>query len=209
MILEHGPGHTKDISQAKADLDKFGYCVIPEVLNDTEIEISKKRLLEQAEAEEELGLSFRDGGANQEVKVKNGRVDKDSFSIENGGINQRLWMLANKGECFRDMVTHPLVDELVGHMLGVDFILSTHSANIAKPGGVRMGLHTDQWWMPQPVKAGESYIRPSEITRKADVNFVEPDVSLGISPPVVANCCLLYTSPSPRDQRGSRMPSSA
>ena len=163
MILEHGPSHTKDISQAKADLDKFGYCVIPEVLNDTEIEISKKRLLEQAEAEEELGLSFRDGGANQEVKVKNGRLDKDSFSIENGGINQRLWMLANKGECFRDMVTHPLVDELVGHMLGVDFILSTHSANIAKPGGVRMGLHT----------------------------------------------CLLYTSPSPRDLRKSRMPSSA
>ena len=25
----------------------------------------------------------------------------------------------------------------------------------------------------------------------------------------VANACLLYTSPSPRDQRGSRMPSSA
>ena len=24
-----------------------------------------------------------------------------------------------------------------------------------------------------------------------------------------SNCCLLYTSPSPRDQRGSRMPSSA
>ena len=49
------------------------------------------------------------------------------------------------------MVTHPLVDELVGHILGQDFILSTHSANIARPGGVRMGLHTDQWWMPQPV----------------------------------------------------------
>ena len=25
----------------------------------------------------------------------------------------------------------------------------------------------------------------------------------------VIDCCLLYTSPSPRDQRGSRMPSSA
>ena len=25
----------------------------------------------------------------------------------------------------------------------------------------------------------------------------------------VTSCCLLYTSPSPRDQRGSRMPSSA
>ena len=53
MILEHGPTHTKDISQAKADLSKFGYCIIPEVLSDSEIEISKKRLLEQAEAEED------------------------------------------------------------------------------------------------------------------------------------------------------------
>ena len=32
-----------------------------------------------------------------------------------------------------------------------------------------------------------------------------PDICLAIS----ANICLLYTSPSPRDQRGSRMPSSA
>ena len=30
----------------------------------------------------------------------------------------------------------------------------------------------------------------------------------GLSYPLVVNC-LLYTSPSPRDQRGSRMPSSA
>ena len=32
-------------------------------------------------------------------------------------------------------------------------------------------------------------------------------VSLGLTPGVPT--CLLYTSPSPRDQRGSRMPSSA
>ena len=37
-------------------------------------------------------------------------------------------------------------------------------------------------------------------------------VELGAIEDVVAGCvnpCLLYTSPSPRDQRGSRMPSSA
>ena len=28
-------------------------------------------------------------------------------------------------------------------------------------------------------------------------------------PPAITMVCLLYTSPSPRDQRGSRMPSSA
>ena len=36
--------------------------------------------------------------------------------------------------------------------------------------------------------------------------FVTRNVA-NIVPP--SNCCLLYTSPSPRDQRGSRMPSSA
>ena len=30
-----------------------------------------------------------------------------------------------------------------------------------------------------------------------------------LAPTVSDNICLLYTSPSPRDQRGSRMPSSA
>ena len=30
-----------------------------------------------------------------------------------------------------------------------------------------------------------------------------------ITEPALLTCCLLYTSPSPRDQRGSRMPSSA
>jgi len=188
MLLEQGPSQTKDIEQAKLDLTKFGFCLVPDVLSSIEIKVAKERLLEQAEAEEELGLSFRDGGPDQEIKITDGRVDKDSFSTSNGGVNQRLWMLANKGECFRDMVTHPLVDELVGHILGEEFILSTHSANIAKPGGVRMGLHTDQWWMPQPVRAGEEYIKPSEISRNAVSSFVEPDPELGISPPVVANC---------------------
>ena len=37
--------------------------------------------------------------------------------------------------------------------------------------------------------------------------FVEADV--GMEFPKVEITCLLYTSPSPRDQRGSRMPSSA
>ena len=188
MLLNSAPPPTKDLEQAKLDLTKFGFCIVPEALNKDEITTARERLLDQAEAEEQQGLSFRDGGPEQQIKLINGRIDKNSFSTSNGGVNQRLWMLANKGQCFRDMVTHPLVDELVGHILGKEFILSTHSANIAKPGGVRMGLHTDQWWMPQPVRADEEYIKPSEISRSAADSFVDPDTSLGISPPVVANC---------------------
>ena len=36
-----------------------------------------------------------------------------------------------------------------------------------------------------------------------------PDASTPHEEAVLTNICLLYTSPSPRDQRGSRMPSSA
>ena len=188
MILDYGPDPTADTKQAKRDLRKFGFCLIKDAITGDFFTESKNRLLEQAAAEEEMGLSFRDGGPDQEIKMKDDRIDQSSFSKGNGGVNQRLWMLANKGQCFRDMVVHPLVDELVGHILGKEFILSTHSANIAKPGGVRMGLHTDQWWMPQPIKPQEDYLRPSEIKRSAASSFIEPDETLGISPPVVANC---------------------
>ena len=36
-----------------------------------------------------------------------------------------------------------------------------------------------------------------------------PDFLIMKNPLSTADACLLYTSPSPRDQRGSRMPSSA
>ena len=39
------------------------------------------------------------------------------------------------------------------------------------------------------------------------MSFIETD--FGRLDVLVNNACLLYTSPSPRDQRGSRMPSSA
>ena len=43
------------------------------------------------------------------------------------------------------------------------------------------------------------------IVRSGKIEAVGDDVTI----PAGAKVCLLYTSPSPRDQRGSRMPSSA
>ncbi|XOV86781.1 MAG: phytanoyl-CoA dioxygenase family protein [Pseudomonadota bacterium] len=178
---------TTDLMQAKSDLSELGYCLIENALEATELTVLRKRLTEQADAENEQGLAFRDGGPAQKYVDDRGNRIPNPFTEAAGGVNQRLWNLVNKGACFRDLVIHPLVDELVGHVLGDEFILSTHSANIARPGGVRMGLHTDQWWMPQPVRAGADYQRPSKITRAAAESFVNPDTSLGISPPVVCN----------------------
>ena len=52
-------------------------------------------------------------------------------------------------------------------------------------------------------------VQPSPLDQAAD-NAAAPDKpGDSTPPPAVADTCLLYTSPSPRDQRGSRMPSSA
>lgn len=182
------PELTKDLRQAKLDLDVHGYCLVAEALTPEEIRENLQRLEEQAEAEAAAGLAYRDGGESQKY-FAGGKLKSNAFSVENGGVNQRIWQLVNKGRCFRDLVIHPVVEELVGHVLGSDYLLSAHTANIAHPGGVRMGLHTDQWWMPQPYKpaAGEQCTRPSEISRNPSEQFVNPDQALGIAPAVCCN----------------------
>ena len=49
----------------------------------------------------------------------------------------------------------------------------------------------------------EALYKPGFRSLKPFGNSVSPKL------PCLIRCCLLYTSPSPRDQRGSRMPSSA
>ncbi len=181
------PQLTRDLARARADLDVHGYCLIAEALPSADLAALRARLVEQADAEARLGLAHRDGGGAQRVVDDFGRLRQRAFTVENGGVNQRVWMLANKGRGFRDLIVHPLVDDLVGHVLGERFILSQMSANIARPGGVRMGLHTDQWWMPQPVRPGRPAVKPGDVTRAAAQSFVAPDPDLGIAPAVVVN----------------------
>lgn len=185
---------TRDLAQAKHDLDVHGFCMVDAALSPQEVEGARSRVIDQARAERESGVAFRDGGFNQEVLNAQGQfLDAAAFRENEGGVNQRLFMLVNKGKIFRDLVVHPLIDELVGHVLGDDFLLSTLSANIVRSGSVRMGLHTDQWWMPQPARAGSGHRRASAITRHPAPEFVDPDPALGIAPPVTVTAVWLLT----------------
>ena len=76
----------------------------------------------------------------------------------------------------------------------------------------RMGETMDEGklvaWLVQPGKAfkrGEPILEVE--TDKTIVEF--PALGDGTLVESLVEICLLYTSPSPRDQRGSRMPSSA
>ncbi len=182
---------TRDLGLAKRDLAQHGYCLVADVLQAEQLVELKLRIRQQALAEQRLGIAFRDGGMGQTDLDEKGhyRNDRGNAGRENSkGINQRVFFLTNKGQCFRDLIIHPLVEDLVGYQLGDEFILSTYTANIAKKGGARMGLHTDQWWMPQPVrKNSNQHRRPSKISRLPAPEFLEPDPDLGIAPPVVTS----------------------
>jgi ectoine hydroxylase-related dioxygenase (phytanoyl-CoA dioxygenase family) len=131
-----------DLEGARRDLDDKGYCVVPGVLSPAEVATLKQRLVEQAAGERARGVAFRDGGASLP--------------------NQRVWMLLNKGRVFRDLMLHPVIEQLMGHLLGPDFMLSSFTANIAHPGGEPMVLHTDQgyvgFWTPVPVVANIAWM---------------------------------------------------
>ena len=185
---EELPQPTSDLAKLKADIDEFGYCLVKDAIDPDQLRSARQRLLEQAQAELEQGQAFEDGGARQQwgqFTDDEGQVRREAFSAKAGGVNQRVWVLINKGRVWRDLLKQAAVREVVGHVLGVDYLLSSYSANIAKPGGIAMNLHTDQWWMPEPIHRRPNPVPAGSLTRELS-NRVDDFPSM-IAPPVVVN----------------------
>jgi len=128
------PPLTRDLEEAKAHLDTFGVARIADALSPDRVAALKSRLIEQAEAERAAEVAFLDGGG-----------------IDGGGANQRVWNLPSKGEVFLDLLRTPIVRTLARHVLQGDYCLSSHTANIAGPGGEAMVLHSDQGYSPRQI----------------------------------------------------------
>ena len=80
----------------------------------------------------------------------------------------------------------------------------------AKP--VKKTKKIDREWSPEQTdilkKWGEAAACYRYMHNHAYLVFKRKNYNFSL-PVIVLSTCLLYTSPSPRDQRGSRMPSSA
>ncbi len=180
--LEDLPQPTDDPARARLDIDIFGYCLLHNTVPEPLLSAVRARLDDQAAAEKRLGLAFEDGGPRQQwgqFRDAAGRLRGDAFTAANGGINQRVWMLVNKGGPFRKVLALAPMLDLVGHVLGEEFLLSSFTANIAKPGGVPMALHTDQWWAPEPTRRGRRPLPVGSMTRSR----FDHDAALGAAPP--------------------------
>ena len=181
------PQPTENLDEVKTQLDTYGYGLLANALDPKQLSQIKTRLKEQALAEKEQGLAFEDGGKQQnwgDFRDQNGQIRADAFKQSAGGVNQRVWMLVNKGQIFCDMLAHKQVRKIVDHALGNAYLLSSHGANIAKPGGVAMRLHTDQWWMPMPTTPDQTQLPAGSITREktdqTSPTFIWPRVVINV-----------------------------
>ena len=159
----------KDIARLKRDMDENGFCIAENLIEPETVAEIRRRIATQAKAELDQGVTTID-----QVQSEN---DK----------NQWVYLLINKGEIFQRLLEVPQVHEVVEHVLGPGYLLSDFAATITHPGNKQMGLHKDQWWMPEPRIPGESHHRCGDIDR-GNVRKGSPAPSaLPINPPVVCN----------------------
>ena len=167
---------------------KDGYCIIENALNNKELYLIRKRLDEQAECETKLKIAYNEGGTSNSwgnFKNKFGEIDEKNFINNNNCQNQRIFMLVNKGSIFIKMLKNKKIRSVIDNLLGEDYLLSSHGANIARFNNNKMKLHTDQWWMPNPMLETDKLMPVGSINRD-NVYYFEKKTS-SISPPVAYN----------------------
>jgi ectoine hydroxylase-related dioxygenase (phytanoyl-CoA dioxygenase family) len=131
---------TAHLEEVTDQLAEQGWCVVEGALDADVVARLRERVVEQAAGERAAGVAH----------------------LEWEGANQRIWMLPGKGQVFRELVLHPLIEQVMGHLLGRSFLLSSLTANIAGRGGDEMVLHSDQGYIsfptPKPVVANIAWM---------------------------------------------------
>lgn len=203
------PKPTIDLEQARADIERWGYCLLENALSEDLRSRCMQRLEEQAQAEKQLGAAFEDGGPTQQwgsFRDEHGKIRADAFKAENGGVNQRVWMLVNKGHCFVEALEQDHVNDTVSQVLGEEFLVSSFSANIAKPGGIKMQLHTDQWWAPEPTRASRRNLPVGSMTRTTfDVDATISDATREMIAPAACSNVLFMLNGMTEENGGTRI----
>ena len=122
------PVPTRDLTRLRHDLFEWGYCLIEDGLSKKQYTETRARLVEQAEAERQLGIDYT----------------SESFQL--------ICSLINKGDRFPQFLEHhpdavqagPMIEQLLDETLRKGWCVFSFTANISYPGCLPMGLHQDQ-----------------------------------------------------------------
>ncbi|MCW1431700.1 phytanoyl-CoA dioxygenase family protein [Novosphingobium sp. JCM 18896] len=107
------------------DLEDQGFSIIEGVLDPAQAAALKARLIQIAGELEARGVSTH------------------TAIIDPNPANVRVYGLPDHDPAFLQLVSEPVVREVVDACLGPDVILSNFSANIARPGAKAMKIHSD------------------------------------------------------------------
>lgn len=122
------PVASRDLNRLRSDMLTWGYCKIEGALSAAQVEVVRRRVVEQAEGERKAGIA---------QKTPSG---------------QNINCCVNKGRCFELLIEqHPdmvqgaaLVEQIVTEALGQNWICTSLIAAISLRGGVPQALHQDQ-----------------------------------------------------------------
>ena len=162
--------------------------------------------------------------------VVTGRVERGVINvgdeIEIVGIKETQKTTCTGVEMFRKLLDSGQAGDNIGALIrGIDREKVERGQVLCKPGSVTPhkkfvgeayiltkdegGRHTPFFNNYRP----QFYFRTTDVTGvvtlKEGTEMVMPGDNVEVNVELIVPICLLYTSPSPRDQRGSRMPSSA
>lgn len=126
------PQPTRDVEQAKADIDRAGYAIVTGVLSDSEWREVRQVLVDEIAREEAIDIN---------------RVSK--FYTDPDDKNRRLSRLPNRHKWFRDFLEHPLALEFTKHILGPNlfdesYLVHSYGANLTRPGSGEQFIHLDR-----------------------------------------------------------------
>ena len=174
------PATTTDLETARRHMDEWGYCILADVIPPDELAAVRHRFMEQTAGEESRGIAYHLPDKKQLVKF-----------------------LLNKGQAFIDLLFKQQVRDMIAHVLGPAYLLSSYNGHIAHPGG-STAFHTDQFWMPQPVTPGQSTtVKPGAITRsKNRGHHVGDDTAMdmpAIAPAFVCNAMWMLDDFTPEN----------
>jgi hypothetical protein len=117
------PTPTESLERQRADLETHGFCFVANAIAEPARFSVLARLEEQAAAEAAKGVAILDGP------------------------NQTVGNLVDKGEEFWPLLTHPIIEDLIGWLVGPDAILSSSLAKLVSHGGEPGVVHNDQGYL--------------------------------------------------------------
>ncbi len=121
------------IATAVEALATTGVAIVPGVLSKEQADVALDRLWNASNESERRG------------------VPAHIAALDPNASNVRVFNLIDLDPLFGELIAHPTVDAIVGGFLGIDYIVSNFSANIARPGSESMVVHSDlAAVMPEP-----------------------------------------------------------